>query len=239
MAFCRNCGAALPEGKKFCSECGEPTGEVPARAASVPAPEYPLRQTIPVESPVEKPKRRRKSLFRRWWFWVLVIVIAVSLWNRGGKSTQSISARPAEPAATSAPRSTPRPTVRPSEPPEKPETQEAAEESAPAAAAAPEETSEPTEEPLSPSDIRPEFKEFMDAYEDFMDEYIAFMEKYAEADPASAALMLYDYTKLMERYAEFAEKLGAMDESDYTSAEWAYYLEVTNRVNEKLLRSLG
>ena len=79
----------------------------------------------------------------------------------------------------------------------------------------------------------------MDAYEDFMDEYIAFMEKYAEADPASAALMLYDYTKLMERYAEFAEKLGAMDESDYTSAEWAYYLEVTNRVNEKLLRSLG
>ena len=72
-----------------------------------------------------------------------------------------------------------------------------------------------------------------------MDEYIEFMQKYEKADSSSAALMLYDYYQLMERYSEFTEKLDAMDESDYTNAEWAYYLEVTNRVNQKLLRALG
>ena len=30
-----------------------------------------------------------------------------------------------------------------------------------------------------------------------------------------------------------------MDERDYSDAEWAYYLEVTNQVNQKLLRALG
>ena len=30
-----------------------------------------------------------------------------------------------------------------------------------------------------------------------------------------------------------------MEESDYTKAEWAYYLEVTNRVNQKLLKAVG
>ena len=79
----------------------------------------------------------------------------------------------------------------------------------------------------------------MDSYEAYMDEYIEFMEKYEKADPASAALMLSDYYQLMKQYKEFAEKLDAMDESEYTNAEWAYYLEVTNRVNQKLLKAAG
>jgi predicted nucleic acid-binding Zn ribbon protein len=234
MAYCRNCGAALVEGKKFCSECGEPTGEAPARA-SIPAPEIPVRQPIPIEYPAEKPKRKRKSLFRRWWFWVLVIVVAVSLWNRsGGRTNRTSSTGRSEPVTTTAPRSTPRPTVSPTEMPD-----EADDEAEPEASSEPETTPEPTEAPLSQSDIRPEFREYMDAYEEFMDEYIEFMERYSDADPSSAALMLYDYYRLMERYEDFAEALDAMDESDYTHAEWAYYLEVTNRVNQKLLRSLG
>ena len=70
--------------------------------------------------------------------------------------------------------------------------------------------------------------------------YAAFvMEKYEKADTGSAALMLVDYARLMGRYTDFAEKLDAMDESDYTKAEWAYYIEVTNRVNQKLLKALG
>ena len=79
----------------------------------------------------------------------------------------------------------------------------------------------------------------MDSYEDFMDDYIAFMQKYEKADSASAALMIYDYYNLMDKYYDYAEKLDAMDESDYSDAEWAYYLEVTNRVSQKLLRALG
>ena len=233
MAYCRNCGAELIEGKHFCSECGEPTGEAPVRA-SIPSPEIPVRQPIPLEYPTQKPKRKRKSLFKRWWFWALVIVIAVSLWNRaGGRTSRTGSTSRSAPVTTTAPRSTPRPTVKPTE------TPEAAAEEEPEASPEPEATPETTEAPLSQSDIRPEFKEYLDSYEKFMDEYIEFMKKYEKADSSSAALMLYDYYRLMERYTEFGEKLDAMDESDYTSAEWAYYLEVTNRVNQKLLRALG
>lgn len=233
MAYCRNCGAELIEGKRFCPECGEPTGEAPVRA-SIPSPEIPVRQPIPLEYLAQKPKRKRKSLFKRWWFWALVIVIAVSLWNRtGGRTSRTGSTSRSAPVTTTAPRSTPRPTVKPTE------TPEAADEAEPEESPEPEATPEPTEAPLSQSDIRPEFKEYLDSYEEFMDEYIEFMEKYEKADSSSAALMLYDYYRLMERYTEFGEKLGAMDESDYTSAEWAYYLEVTNRVNQKLLRALG
>lgn len=36
MAFCRNCGASIPEGTKFCSSCGAPVGDAsePTRAAA-------------------------------------------------------------------------------------------------------------------------------------------------------------------------------------------------------------
>lgn len=236
MAYCSNCGAELPEGKRFCAECGEPTGEAPVRAAApAPRPEYPVRQTVQVEYPPEKPKRKRKPIFRRWWFWVLVMVIAVSLWNRTGERTsRTSSSTRSESVVTTTPRSTPRPTAKPTENPDAAE-----DETEPETTLVPEATPEATEAPLSQSDIRPEFKEYMDSYEAFMDEYIEFMQKYEKADSSSAALMLYDYYRLMERYSEFTEKLDAMDESDYTNAEWAYYLEVTNRVNQKLLRALG
>ena len=125
-------------------------------------------------------------------------------------------------------------------PTENPVTDEVEEkESEPEESAEPEPTTEATETPLSQNEIRPEFKEYMDSYEEFMDEYIEFMEKYEKADSTSAALMLVDYARLMGRYTDFAEKLDAMDESDYTKAEWAYYMEVTNRVNQKLLKALG
>ena len=229
MPFCRNCGTELVKGKRFCPECGEPTGESPVRAATpTPIPEY----------PVQKPKRKRKSLFKRWWFWVLVVIVAASLWNRsGGRANKTSNSRRTEPVVTTAPRSTPRPEVKPTEKPVAGEVEE--KESEPEASIEPEATPEPTETPLSQNEIRPEFKEYMDSYEQFMDEYIEFMEKYEKADTGSAALMLVDYTRLMGRYTDFAEKLDAMDESDYTKAQWAYYLEVTNRVNQKLPKALG
>lgn len=228
MPFCRNCGAELIEGKRFCPECGEPTGDNPVRAAApMPSPEY----------PAQKSKRKRKSLFKRWWFWVLVVVVAASIWNRSGGRSDKASNRRTEPVVTTAPRSTPRPTVKPTESPVTDEVEE--KESEAEESAEPEATPEPTETPLSQNEIRPEFKEYMDSYEKFMDEYIEFMEKYEKADSTSAALMLVDYARLMGRYTDFAEKLDAMDESDYTKAEWAYYLEVTNRVNQKLLKALG
>ena len=188
MAFCRQCGAPLQEGTKFCSECGAPADSAPVRMAS-PQLEY----------LAEKPKKKRKSIFKRWWFWVLaVIVIAGIAGHSGAKTLTKPTARQTAPITTSAPQVTARPTAAP-----------------------------------------PEVKEFLDAYEACMDEYVDFMQKYMNADPSSMVSMMGDYYSILARYTEFAEKIDAFDESELTNAELAYYLEVTNRVSQKLLRIAG
>lgn len=214
MAYCRQCGAPLQEGTKFCPECGAPAERALVRTA---APQ--------IEYKTEKPKRRRKSIFGCWWFWVLAVIVIVVLAGRSGVKAPSWPiARQTAPAATSAPRTTPRPTAG--------QTGETA--------AAP--TAEPTPEPqaaVSENEIRPEVKEFLDAYEACMDEYVDFMQKYLSADSTSMVSMLGDYYSILARYTEFEEKLDAFDESDLTNAELAYYLEVTGRVSQKLLSVAG
>lgn len=82
--------------------------------------------------------------------------------------------------------------------------------------------------------MRPEFKKTMDSYETFFDEYVAFMRKYTE-NTANALTMLDDYTKFMTQYADAMEKMEALGEEDLNDAELKYYLEVTGRINQKLL----
>lgn len=213
MATCRQCGTPLQEGTKFCSECGASTENVPVWMAEPQ-----------IEYPAEKPKKRR-SIFRRWWFWVLAVIVIAGLAGRLGAKTQTKpTARQTAPAATSAPQATARPTA------------------APTAEAEAEPTEEPAPEPqiaAAENEIRPEVKEFLDAYEACMDEYVEFMQKYLNADPTSMVSMMGDYYSILARYTEFAEKIDAFDESELTNAELAYYLEVTNRVSQKLLRVAG
>lgn len=107
------------------------------------------------------------------------------------------------------------------------------------------ETTEPTESQeeeltgseeanqVSDSDIRPEFKEALDSYEVFFDEYVEFMKKYQDSDDVSS--MLTDYTNYMSQYADMMTKLSALEGEDMTTAEAAYYLEVTTRINKNLL----
>lgn len=83
------------------------------------------------------------------------------------------------------------------------------------------------------SDIRPEFKEAMDSYEAFFDEYFDFMKQYASSDDPLG--MLVDYTNYMTQYADNMSAMDEIDDSELTSEELAYYLEVTARVNQKLL----
>ena len=128
-----------------------------------------------------------------------------------------------EGSGVAAPTATPKPTAKPSATPTE----------------ALEETEEPEAPALAETGIRPEVKEFLDAYEACMDEYVDFMQKYMNADPSSMASMMGDYYRILTRYTEFAEKIDAFDESELTNAELAYYLEVTNRVSQKLLNVAG
>ena len=40
---------------------------------------------------------------------------------------------------------------------------------------------------------------------------------------------------MMKQYAEFAEKADQYEEGELSTADLAYYLEVSNRINQKLL----
>ena len=90
-----------------------------------------------------------------------------------------------------------------------------------------------TKEGVSEDEIRPEVKEALDSYEEMMNEYCDFMEKYAESDDVVS--MMGDYLEMMKVYAAASEKLDQIDEEELTDAELMYYLEVTNRVEKRLL----
>ena len=80
--------------------------------------------------------------------------------------------------------------------------------------------------------VTPAVKEAMDSYESFMNKYCDFMEKYtADGAPTS---MLTDYLKMMSEYSETTKKLDDMDQSTWTDTDMQYYLEVMNRVNQRL-----
>lgn len=98
---------------------------------------------------------------------------------------------------------------------------------------APETEAPATSEP-STSDSA-DFKAVMDGYEAFMDEYIDFMTTYNESDNVVA--MMADYASMMARYHEYVTKIDDIDEDSLSASDLAYYLEVTNRVNQKLVEA--
>lgn len=85
--------------------------------------------------------------------------------------------------------------------------------------------------------MRPEFKEAMDAYEAFYDEYCEFMEEYKK-NPSDMTL-LPKYTEMLEKVAEMNEAFETWDEDELSDAELKYYLDVTNRVMEKMVDIAG
>lgn len=94
-----------------------------------------------------------------------------------------------------------------------------------------------TEAPTEPAQelvdgMRPEFKEAMDAYEAFYDEYVDFMKKYS-ANPTDFSLLM-QYAGMLTKVAEMDEAFNKWDQEDLNNAELKYYLEVNNRVMQKL-----
>ncbi len=95
-------------------------------------------------------------------------------------------------------------------------------------------STEETATPTANNELRPEFKAAMDSYEEFMDEYVAFMKKFAESDGTDLSIIT-EYSRFMSEYAEFVATFEEWNSEEMNAAEAAYYLEVSNRVNQKLL----
>jgi hypothetical protein len=85
--------------------------------------------------------------------------------------------------------------------------------------------------------IRQEFKDAMDAYEAFYDEYCNILKKYY-ANPADMTI-LAEYTRLMTKAVEMDEAFAKWENEDLNNEELKYYLEVNNRVMQKMLDVMG
>ena len=94
------------------------------------------------------------------------------------------------------------------------------------------------EEPEESSDsdsglLSPEFKQTMDDYEAWFDHYCEVMQKYKE-NPSDLEL-LTEMTDLLSEETVMLDEMEKMDQSEMNAAELAYYLEVTARIEKKLL----
>ncbi|MGI6229857.1 MAG: DUF6591 domain-containing protein [Tractidigestivibacter sp.] len=68
-----------------------------------------------------------------------------------------------------------------------------------------------------------------------MNQYCDFIEKYDDASSEDQASMLADYNSMLQQEADWAQKMDEVDESTLSAADDAYYLEVTARVEQRLL----
>ena len=137
---------------------------------------------------------------------------------------------------------TPKPTPTPTPTPE-PEAEPEQEETADTEKTEKTNDTEPTEDTTSKTEdikekvvdavVDPDMKAFLDSYEAYIDEYIEFLKKY-NADPTSLTL-LAEYGKMLEKMEDLDEKAEAYDEDTMNDIDLAYYLEVMNRCNQKLL----
>lgn len=83
--------------------------------------------------------------------------------------------------------------------------------------------------------ISPDFKKTMDDYEAWFDHYCEVMKKYQE-NPSDLEL-LTEMSDLIAEETTMFEQLENMDESEMNNAELAYYIEVTARIEKKLLEA--
>ena len=61
------------------------------------------------------------------------------------------------------------------------------------------------------------------------------MEKYENADSSDMVSMLDDYYKMLKEYTDAMDSLSKLDTSNMSTADYKYYLDVTNRVSKRLL----
>ncbi len=85
----------------------------------------------------------------------------------------------------------------------------------------------------SDNSVNASFRKVMDDYESFMNKYVEFMKRYKNSSDTMS--MLAEYSTMMQDYAKFADSISSYNQNNLSTADWAYYIEVTTRVNKKLL----
>lgn len=93
-----------------------------------------------------------------------------------------------------------------------------------------------TDDDSSESDsglLSPEFKKTMDDYEAWFNHYCDVMQRYKE--DSSNLELLSEMTDLLTEETKMLEELENMDQSEMNTAELAYYIDVTARIEKKLL----
>lgn len=220
--ICKHCGTEFQG--KFCPECG-----TKAEPETPMLPEAETSEQKSEQKPMEKPvKKKKKPIYRRWWFWVIVILLVLSRGCGGKKNRQVPKETVSRPVITEP--------VKPVQPEILPETTQPMETTL-AETTEPEVTTVPETTSVSESTIRPEFKAAMDAYEEFYDEYCDLMAQYAK-NPSNLSL-LGKYGQMMTKMAEVDAAFEKWNDADMTTAEAAYYLEVNGRVLQKLAKVMG
>lgn len=63
------------------------------------------------------------------------------------------------------------------------------------------------------------------------------MTKYANADATEMVAMMTDYAQYLAKYAEAMKKMNEMNEDELSPAVQLYYVEVTTRINKKLMEA--
>lgn len=90
--FCESCGSPVPDGAKFCTECGarisaEPAWTTVPQTAAAPGGDAPVNEGASAIGystvsgyawvPSDEPSAARKPVYKRWWFWLAVVFAAV------------------------------------------------------------------------------------------------------------------------------------------------------------------
>ena len=95
------------------------------------------------------------------------------------------------------------------------------------------ENSNEKSQPSTNNGLRSDFKQAMDDYESFMNEYVDFMKRY-NSNPSDISL-LADYADYLTKYTKALDSFDKWESEDMNEEETKYYIEVQNRINQKLL----
>ena len=138
--YCKHCGSELSDNSRFCPNCGASTNDSP----TITPLETEGQQEINYEQvnyPASGKTKVKKPIYKKWWFWVIVVLLLGSIGNAkaaktttanvekttevsstkssdNSNSTTEADATPNPTAAAKAAASTPRPTATPKPTPE-------------------------------------------------------------------------------------------------------------------------